>query len=75
MMPLMRAAAAAALLFAFLAAAEDAPIPPLAGRVVDVNATLTAEQRRELEASLEAFEKRKGSQIAVLMLPSTQQNH
>ena len=63
----MRAAAAAALLFAFLAAAEDAPIPPLAGRVVDVNATLTAEQRRELEASLEAFEKRKGSQIAVLI--------
>ena len=63
----MRAAAAAALLFAFFAAAEDAPIPPLAGRVVDINATLTAEQRRELEASLEAFEKRKGSQIAVLI--------
>lgn len=67
MMLLMRAAAAAALLFSFLAAAEDAPIPPLAGRVVDVNATLTAGQRRELEASLEAFEKRKGSQIAVLI--------
>jgi len=67
----MRAAAAAALLFAFLAAAEDAPIPPLAGRVVDVNATLTAEQRRELEASLEAFEKRKGSQIAVLITGTT----
>jgi len=67
MRPFMRAAAAAALLFAFFAAAEDAPIPPLAGRVVDVNATLTAEQRRELEASLEAFEKRKGSQIAVLL--------
>ncbi len=63
----MRAAAAAALLFAFLAAAEDAPIPPLTGRVVDINATLTAEQRRELEVSLEAFEKRKGSQIAVLI--------
>jgi len=67
MRPFMRAAAAAALLFAFFAAAEDAPIPPLAGRVVDINATLTAEQRRELEASLEAFEKRKGSQIAVLI--------
>ena len=63
----MRAAAAAALLFAFFAAAEDAPIPPLTGRVVDINATLTAEQRRELEVSLEAFEKRKGSQIAVLI--------
>jgi len=67
----MRAAAAAALLFAFFAAAEDAPIPPLAGRVVDINATLTAEQRRELEASLEAFEKRKGSQIAVLITGTT----
>ena len=67
----MRAAAAAALLFAFLAAAEEAPIPPLAGRVVDINATLTAEQRRELEASLEAFEKRKGSQIAVLITGTT----
>jgi uncharacterized protein len=65
--PFMRAAAAGALLFAFFAAAEDAPIPPLTGRVVDINATLTAEQRRELEASLEAFEKRKGSQIAVLI--------
>jgi len=71
MMPFMRAAAAAALLFAFLAAAEDAPIPPLAGRVVDINATLTAEQRRELGASLEAFEKRKGSQIAVLITGTT----
>ena len=71
MMPLGRAAAAAALLFAFLAAAEDAPIPPLTGRVVDINATLTAEQRRELEASLEAFEKRKGSQIAVLITGTT----
>ena len=67
----MRAAAAAALLFAFLAAAEEAPIPPLAGRVVDINATLTAEQRRELEASLEAFEKRKNSQITVLITGTT----
>ena len=68
---LMRAAAAAALLFAFCAAAEDVPIPPLTGRVVDVNGTLSAEQKRELEASLEAFEKRKGSQIAVLITGTT----
>jgi uncharacterized protein len=70
-MPFMRAAAAAALLFAFCAVAEDAPIPPLTGRVVDLNGTLTAEQKRELEASLEAFEKRKGSQIAVLITGTT----
>ena len=63
----MRAAAAAALLFAFCAVAEDVPIPPLTGRVVDDSGALNPEQKRELEASLEAFEKRKGSQIAVLI--------
>ncbi|HYN26844.1 MAG TPA: TPM domain-containing protein, partial [Burkholderiales bacterium] len=67
----MRAAAAFALLFAFCVAAEDAPIPPLTGRVVDLNGTLTVDQKRELEASLEGFEKRKGSQIAVLITGST----
>jgi len=71
MKALMRVAAAAALLFAFWAAAEDVPVPPLTGRVVDVNGALTAGQKRELEASLEAFEKRKGSQIAVLITGTT----
>jgi len=71
MMLLMRAVAAAALLLAFCAVAEDASIPPLTGRVVDLNGTLSAEQKRELEASLEAFEKRKGSQIAVLITGTT----
>ncbi len=68
---LMRAAAAATLLFALCAAAEDAPIPPLTGRVVDLDGALSAEQKRELEASLEAFETRKGSQIAVLITGTT----
>src|SRR5882724_5361376 len=71
MLPLMRAIAAAALLLAFCAVAEDASIPPLTGRVVDLNGTLSAEQKRGLEASLEAFEKRKGSQIAVLITGTT----
>jgi len=71
MMLLARAAAAAALLLAFCAAAEDAPIPSLTGRVVDLNGALTVEQKRELEASLEAFETRKGSQIAVLITGTT----
>jgi uncharacterized protein len=39
--------------------------------VVDLNGALTAEQDRELEASLEAFETRKGSQIAVLITGTT----
>jgi uncharacterized protein len=48
----------------------QAPIPPI-GRVVDRSGTLTAEQTASLERMLEAFEKRKGSQIALLMVPST----
>ncbi|MGH8769307.1 MAG: TPM domain-containing protein [Burkholderiales bacterium] len=71
MMLLVRAAAAVALLLAFCAAAEDAPIPSLTGRVVDLDGALTVEQKRELEASLEAFETRKGSQIALLITGST----
>ena len=71
MMPLLRAAAAAALMFGFFAAAEDAPIPPLTGRVVDLNGALTVGQKRELEASLQAFQTRKGSQIAVLITGTT----
>ncbi len=71
MMLLMRAVAAAGLLLAFCAVAADAPIPPLSGRVVDLTGTLSAGQKRELEASLEAFEKRKGSQIAVLITGTT----
>ena len=64
------------MLKAFLLAAlvgishAQAPIPPV-GRVVDRTGTLTAEQAASLERMLEAFEKRKGSQIALLMVPST----
>jgi len=65
------AAAAAALLLALFAAAEYAPIPPLTGRVVDLGGALTAGQKRELEASLEVFETRKGSQIVVLITGTT----
>ena len=69
---LTRAGAVAALLFVSLSAlAEDRPIPPLTGRVVDETATLTAEQKRALEAKLQAFEQRKGSQIAVLITGTT----
>jgi uncharacterized protein len=46
-------------------------VPPLTGRVVDRTGTLTPEQRVGLERSLEAFEARKGSQIAVLLVPTT----
>lgn len=48
------------------------PVPPLQARVTDLTGTLSGEQRARLEASLERYERTKGSQIAVLMLPSTQ---
>ena len=51
--------------------AEDRPLPPLSGRVVDETETLTADQRRSLESKLQAFEQRKGSQIAVVITGTT----
>ena len=54
------------------AAAQDLqPIPKLAARVTDLTGTLTAEQQNALEQKLAAFEAAKGSQVAVLIVPST----
>jgi uncharacterized protein len=62
-----------ALLLAWaLAAAADVPVPPLTGRVVDLTGTLTSSEIASLTKKLEDFENRKGSQIAVLMVPTTQ---
>ncbi|MCB5207823.1 TPM domain-containing protein [Methylovorus mays] len=47
-------------------------IPPLTQRVTDLTSTLTAEQQAGLEARLQAFEQQKGSQIAILIVPTTQ---
>lgn len=55
-----------------LAAGEPVPIPGLKARVTDLTASLAPAQAAELEARLAAFEARKGSQVAVLLLPSTQ---
>jgi uncharacterized protein len=48
------------------------PIPALQARVTDTTGTLTAGQQAELEGKLAAFEQRKGAQIALLIVPSTQ---
>jgi uncharacterized protein len=40
--------------------------------VTDLTGTLTSEQQATLEQTLAAFESRKGSQIAVLLVPTTQ---
>src|SRR5579883_2429637 len=54
------------------AAAQDLqPIPKLAARVTDLTGTLTAEQQNALEQKLAAFEAAKGSQLAVLIVPTT----
>ena len=47
------------------------PIPTLTARVMDQTGTLDSAQRNGLEAKLAAFEQRKGSQIVVLMVPTT----
>ncbi len=46
-------------------------VPPLSGRIVDTTGTLTASQQSTLNARLREFEQRKGSQIAVLIVPAT----
>jgi len=78
---LLRVLTALALLAASLATTAFAqslqpgtgqPIPKLAARVTDLTGTLTAEQQSMLEEKLSAFEARKGAQIAVLVVPTTE---
>jgi uncharacterized protein len=66
-------AVAGALLLVCLAfaAVADVAVPALTGRVVDLTGTLSAARIAELDSKLQEFEARKGSQVAVLMLPTT----
>ena len=59
------------LLFALSAWAQVA-VPELSRRVTDLTATLSADQVAALESKLAAFEAQQGSQIAVLIVPTTQ---
>ncbi len=76
--PALRLAAlASALLFAALPggtalAQALQPIPPLTTRVTDLTGTLTTTQQAQLDSRLAEFESKKGAQIAVLIVPSTQ---
>lgn len=56
---------------ALLAWAQVA-VPDLSRRVTDLTATLSADQVAALDSKLAAFEAQQGSQIAVLILPTTQ---
>jgi uncharacterized protein len=59
------------LLFGSSALAEVA-VPPLRSPVTDLTNTLTPDQIATLDRQLRAFEAKKGSQIAVLIVPTTQ---
>jgi uncharacterized protein len=50
----------------------DVAVPKLAARVTDLTSTLDAQQRAALDGKLAAFEQAKGSQIAVLIVPTTE---
>ena len=52
--------------------AELVAVPALTKHVTDLTQTLSAEQQSQLEAKLAAFEQQKGSQIALLIVPTTQ---
>ena len=54
------------------AAWADVAVPPLTGRVVDQTGTLSAGDVAALTQTLRGLELRKGSQIAVLIVPTTE---
>lgn len=58
-------------LCALAQAQELVPVPPLTAPVIDQTGTLDAIQLKGLEDKLMAFEQAKGTQIAILMVPST----
>ncbi len=52
-------------------AAADVAVPPLSGRVVDQTGTLSSDTIASLTQTLRGLELRKGSQVAVLIVPTT----
>jgi uncharacterized protein len=55
-----------------LAASADVAVPTLSGRVVDQTGTLSSDDIATLTQRLKDLETRKGSQVAVLIVPTTQ---
>jgi uncharacterized protein len=53
-------------------AAAEVAVPPLSGRVVDLTGTLSSADIAALSQRLKDLEARKGSQVAVLIVPTTQ---
>lgn len=55
-----------------IASAQAQDIPVLTTRVTDLGGLLSEEQRSHIEEKLRSFEEIKGSQIAILIVPTTQ---
>src|SRR5262245_41854044 len=53
-------------------ALADVAVPERRAPVTDLTGTLTPDQVQQLDQQLRAFEEKKGSQIAVLIVPTTQ---
>lgn len=68
----MRSALGFLLAVLALSAWAEVAVPELSRRVTDLTATLTAGQIAELENRLAGFEAQAGSQIAVLIVPTTE---
>ena len=60
------------LLCAAALAQDVLPVPPLSGRVIDQTATLSPAQSQALSDKLAAIEQQTGSQLVVLIVPTTQ---
>ena len=54
-----------------IAAAQEVPVPRLTGHVVDLAGTLDDPHKAALDAKLSAFEREHGSQVVVLLVPTT----
>ena len=67
-----RASILALLLCWAFAAFADVAVPPLTGRVVDQTGTLSAGDVAALTQTLKGLELRKGSQVVVLIVPTTE---
>ena len=60
------------LLLAALAQAQNVqPVPPLSARVIDQTGTLSSIEQQALEQRLAEFEQTNGTQIVILMIPSS----
>ena len=72
MLPFVRYGFGIFLLLFFTAVLAQVDIPELSHRVTDLTGTLSAQQTTALENSLAAFETKKGSQITILIVPTTE---